>query len=55
MKVQITVELDIKEVNVAYEHDIEIDEVEEFVRETIQERVHVHASNLGWLRERAYA
>jgi hypothetical protein len=50
MKVKVEVELDVHEVNVAFEYGIEVDEVREFVRDAVANDMHAHYSNLGWLR-----
>lgn len=55
MKVTVTVELDIHEVNVAYEHGLEICDVADFVKEAVANDMSTHYDNLGWLRTGASA
>lgn len=50
MKVKVEMELDINEVNVAFEYGLDIDQVADFVRESVCEDMVTHYDNLGWIR-----
>lgn len=49
MKVMVEVELDVNEVNVAYEYGLEIGDVADFVKDAVASDMYTHYDNLGWL------
>lgn len=51
MMVSVTVDLDVDQVAVAYEYGLDIDDVTDFVRESVAMDMLTHYGNLGWLKE----